>query len=374
MNEKQPEWYRELQRGPHVQPTFTRNKKEAILRQAEAIGRGEKRRSLGMVRLSWAAVSFIVIAVIVAVAFREDVGAPGGNGGKGAVMSPEPSPTVSPLPDAPPSPSPIEKGQVVVIPSKQEGYLKDALPFSTEEVKKIWVKETLIPHDRMYVILQNLNWLEMTRAVSDNKTFSAESLIRFETADSVYAIPYDVNTNEYHLGGRRFYADDQVMLLMHGILQPDSKLAEIDKVFEQARLEMENQEGGIDDTFSYKGERLAVADKPYNEWEQLLLLRSSVQPILLGHYYDDAVQAIGNVTEYSDGVMQLNRSIVFMGSNYATSDGLAVGMSKEEVMEKLGKPNLQLDSRWSYKIGDYLKFHLYFDHNKIRYIVLSQPL
>ncbi|WP_336773632.1 hypothetical protein [Paenibacillus sp. MMO-58] len=374
MNEKQPEWYRELRRGPHVQSTFTREKKEAIVRKAEAIDRGEKRKRPGLVRLSWAAVSFIVIAVIVAVAFREEVGAPGGSGGKGTVMSPEPSPIVSQSPDVSPSPSPTEKGKIVVIPSKQDGYLKDALPFSTEEVKKIWVKETLVPQDRMYVILQNLNGLEMTKAASDDKTLSEESLIRFETADSVYTIPYDVNTNEYLLGGRRYYADDQVMLLTHGILQPDSKLAELDRMFEQVRLEMDAHEGGIDESFSYKGERLAVADKSYNEWEQLLLLRSSVQPTLLGHYYEDAVQAVGSVTEYSDGVMQLNRSIVFLDSNHATQDGLAVGMSKDEVVQKLGKPNLQLDSKWSYKIGDYLKFHLYFDHNKIKYIELSQPL
>ncbi|ACT03980.1 hypothetical protein [Paenibacillus sp. JDR-2] len=372
MNEKQPEWYRELRRGPHVQTTFTRDKKEAIVRRAEALDRGEKRRSRGMLRLSWAAVSFVAIAVIVAVAFREDVGAPGGYWGKG--LSPNPSPTESPSPEAWPSPTPIAKGQFFVIPSKQDGYLKDALPFTTEEVKKIWVKETLIPQDRMYVILQNLNGLEMTKAASADKTLSEESLIRFETADSVYRIPYDVNTNEYLLGGRRYYADDQVMLLMHGIMEPNSKLAEIDRMFEQSRIEMETHEGGIDESFSYKGERLTVTDNSYNEWEQLLLLRSSVQPTLLGHYYDDAVQAVGNITEYSDGVMQLNRSIVFMDSNYATPDGLAVGMSKEEVVQKLGKPNLQLDSKWSYKMGDYLKFHLYFDHNRIKYIELSQPL
>ncbi|TCM93320.1 hypothetical protein EV294_107273 [Paenibacillus sp. BK033] len=364
MNEKQPEWYRELQRGPHVQPNFTREKKEAIVRQTETLGHGEKRRSRWMIRFSWAALSFIVVAVIVAVAFRENVGAPGGGGGKGAVASPEASPNATPIP----------KGQFFVIPSRQDGYLKDALPFSTEEVKKIWVKETQVPQDRMYVILQNLNMLEMTKAGTDDKPLSTESLIRFETADSVYRIPYDVDTNEYHLGGRGYYADDQVMLLMHGILQPDSKLAQLDRMFEQARLEMETREGGIDESFSYDGKRLTVAGKSYNEWEQLLLLRSSVQPILLGHYYDDAVQAVGNVTEYSDGVMQLNRSIVFTDGNYATPDGLAVGMSKEEVVQKLGKPNLQLDSKWSYKIGDYLKFHLYFDHNKIRCIVLSQPL
>ncbi|WP_201008327.1 hypothetical protein [Paenibacillus glycanilyticus] len=372
MNEKQPEWYRELRRGPHVQQTFTREKKEAIVRQADALDRGEKRKRSGLVRLSWAAVSFIVIAVIVAVAFREDVGAPGGKGGKG--LAPDSSSTVTPSPDASPSSTPIPKGQFFVIPSRQDGYLKDALPFSTEEVKKIWVKETQIPQDRMYVILQNLNGLEMTKAASADKTLSEESLIRFETADSVYRIPYDVNTNEYLLGGRRYYADDQVMLLMHGILQPDSKLAQLDRIFEQARLEMESHEGGIDDSFSYKGERLTVANKSYTEWEQLLLLRSSIQPTQLGHYYEDAVQAVGTVAEYSDGVMQLNRSIVFLDSNHATQDGLAVGMSKEEVMQKLGKPNLQLDSKWSYKIGDYLKFHIYFDHNKIRYIELSQPL
>ncbi|SFE00460.1 hypothetical protein SAMN05216378_1944 [Paenibacillus catalpae] len=374
MNEKQPEWYRDLQKGPYEQPTFTADKKEAVVRQAVAITRGEKRGNNRLIRFSWTAVSLIIIAVIAVFAFREGGGAPGGSGGKGATVSPDPSPTSQPSPDVSPNPPAQEKEHFIVNPSSTEGYLKDAIPFSTEEVQNIWVKETMLPAERMYVILQNLNWLELTRAASDNKALSVETLIRLETADAVYEIPYDVNTNEYALGDRRYYADDQVMLLMHGLLQPDSKLAELDRMFEQARLEMEVHEGGIDESFSYKGERLTVAEKSYIEWEPLLLFRSSVQPTLLGHYYDDAVQKIGNVTEYGDGIMQLNRNIVFMDSNYATPDGLTVGMTKEDVRRKLGKPNLELESQWSYKIGDYMKFHLYFDHNKIKCIMLSQPL
>lgn len=374
MNEKQPEWYRELQRGPHVQPAFTRDKKEAIVRRAEAIDRGEKGRSRGMIRVSWTAASVIVIALMVMFAFRENAGAPGGSGGEGAIGSPEPSPTVEQWPDASPSPSQPEREAIIVAPSKQEGYLKDALPFSTEEIRHVWVSGTMIPANRIYVILQSLNWLELTKAASENKSVSAGAIIQLQTADAIYEIPYDVNTNEFLLGDRRYYADDQVMLLMHGILLPDSKLAQLDKAFEQARLEMESHKGGIDESFSYSGERLTVADKSYSEWEQLLLVRSSSKPTVLGHYYDDAVQQKGDITEYSDGIMKLNRSIVFMDGNYATPDGLSVGMTKEQVLEKLGEPNLRLDSKWSYKIGDYLKFHLYFDNNKMKYIELSQPL
>ncbi|MCM3630698.1 hypothetical protein M3194_25525 [Paenibacillus glycanilyticus] len=58
--------------------------------------------------------------------------------------------------------------------------------------------------------------------------------------------------------------------------------------------------------------------------------------------------------------MQMNRGIVFMDGNYATPDGLTVGMTKEDVLQKLGKPNLELESKWSYKIGGYLKFHSLF--------------
>ncbi|MCM3630697.1 hypothetical protein M3194_25520 [Paenibacillus glycanilyticus] len=104
------------------------------------------------------------------------------------------------MPDVSPSPPVVEKEEIIVIPAKLVGYLKDSLPFSMEEVRKIWVKGTIIPAERMYVILQNLNGLELTKAASDNKTLNVKTLIRLETANTIYAIPYDVNTNEYRLG------------------------------------------------------------------------------------------------------------------------------------------------------------------------------
>jgi hypothetical protein len=77
---------------------------------------------------------------------------------------------------------------------------------------------------------------------------------------------------------------------------------------------------------------------------------------------------------YGEGIIQSDLLITFSSPDFSTKDGIKVGLTKEQVLKKLGKPNLMLKSEWSYLVGDYLKFKLLFDHNKVKFMSLRIPV
>lgn len=270
----------------------------------------------------------------------------------------------------------------MVKPVKLNGYLKDAIPFNTEEVKEVTIRtygdakdQVTLKEFDFTLLLQNLTWLDLIKSAADDREPpDAKLLIRLRTADKIYAIPYDILTNQYALDGKGYYANDSVLGLMHRLFMPGSNLGAFNRLVAQAYEENMLYGGGTDDSIKYQFERLNVSGKDYNEWNQQLLVGSSRKPALIAKFYQNDVEKIMGLIEFEDGIMQLFGNIVFMNDKYATQDGITVGLTKDQVIAKLGKPNLQLASCWNYNIGDNLKFKLYFEQDIVKYMVLAQPL
>ncbi|MFD3261828.1 hypothetical protein ACE3MQ_24830 [Paenibacillus lentus] len=254
-------------------------------------------------------------------------------------------------------------------------YLLDHLPFKEEEVNSISAihsgTKIEIPSERQYVVLQSLRFTDMQAAVTEAASSSEQVILQFNLANQrVIEVPYNLENNAYEADGKAYYADDQVLLLMHGLMNPDSELGLFDALEEKARLEMEQlaeagEPGGIEQ------EQLAVDGLIYMDWEERLQTEEADWEL---PYYDHAIGEIRKARKFQDGILQLNNKIVFSDSSHETPGAVKVGLTMAEVTKKLDADARKLPSKWSYKSGDYFRFHLYFDDSKVKYMVLSQPL
>lgn len=75
----------------------------------------------------------------------------------------------------------------------------------------------------------------------------------------------------------------------------------------------------------------------------------------------------------ADNLIALNSQLVFASSQYKTVDGVGVGSLEDEVLKKLGKPNLKTKTGWGYKSGDYVRFYLYFEEGVVKYMSINMP-
>ncbi|GGD54040.1 hypothetical protein [Paenibacillus nasutitermitis] len=366
MNRKTEELYRQLQEDPFRKRTFTAAKMDEILRLAReqeiASKRGKPSRKLWVI--SAASIAFVILVILfVQHPWRDkDVGDGGEITAKPPVTTPEPV-----------------KPDISVELSRETGELRDQLPFDTEKIESISLlpgssgQEITVPADRVYVFPQNLYNENLSLAKADVQVSGDQDvLIRIHMADAVYAIPYDVDSNTYKLGNARFYADDQVMLLMHGLFRPESALALVDRIMAQASKEMNENDTNIDESFLYERERFDIAGKDYNAWADITANDDSYSYSI--PYYDFVAEKMGSVREFTDkGLIVLQGNLVFLKDTVGTTDGIKVGMTKDQVMTILGKPNLKLNTRWSYKLGDYLKFHLYLENDQVVFMSLTMP-
>ncbi|WP_080832092.1 hypothetical protein [Cohnella massiliensis] len=62
-----------------------------------------------------------------------------------------------------------------------------------------------------------------------------------------------------------------------------------------------------------------------------------------------------------------------MKDNVSTPGGVSVGTGRERAAELLGSPNLQLESEWSYLLGE-TTFSLYFADDKVKFMALTKNL
>ncbi|MCC3377239.1 hypothetical protein [Cohnella sp. REN36] len=268
-----------------------------------------------------------------------------------------------------------------------KGMLAEQLPFSAEDVTGFEIyaarstQALTVPKERTYVLLQNLYNLDlkaagMTGVGPDHYLGSSESAtLRIQTKTKSYTLDYDLATNTYGaFGGTvfRFYADDQVWLLMQGLLNAGSIWAEYDRLSEQSRIEAETR-SNADEPVSkaYSPERLQVAGSDYNGWEKQFLPLSS--GIRINDSYMGTSSLIQQLGNDEPEVLRVGNAIVFATDANKTSDGVGVGLTRDEVIRKLGEPNVKTNTRWDYRIGDYLKFHLLFEDDKVRFMTLTMP-
>ncbi|MNW43879.1 hypothetical protein D3C74_210910 [compost metagenome] len=112
----------------------------------------------------------------------------------------------------------------------------------------------------------------------------------------------------------------------------------------------------------------------FNGWEQQLDKAKPEDMVWTKPFYDDGTGQVKQARLFKDGVLALNRMIVFTRSEHQAADGVKTGIGTDGVTAKLGPEALKLVSRWSYKVGDYFRFHVYFADGKVKYLALSQPL
>jgi len=299
-------------------------------------------------------------------------------------------------PDAPPSGDSIETpvqapttvtGEASDVANNdlavESPYLLDHLPFKEEEVLAITVsgngKNTRIPAQRQFVLLESLRYTDMKSALAGAVPAASRKpvVLQFKVANTHYELTYDLTSNAFEYQGNYYYADDRVLLLMQGLFHEREELASLDALQEQARVEQEKEASVNLDTAPaapLDGEAAQVDGLDFDGWEQRLTQYPPEEIVWAKPFYDDGTGQVKEARLFKDGVLELNRMIVFTRPVHQCAAGVKTGISTADVTEKLGTKALKLDSRWSYKVGDYFRFHLYFQDDKVKYLALSQPL
>ncbi|RUT29655.1 hypothetical protein EJP77_14910 [Paenibacillus zeisoli] len=363
MSKGTEELYDQLKQGPFQHRTFTKDHMNRIVHEAT---KQNKRSSPTKSRLVWAAAAFVIIISIGTIyAYLK-----GNPAAKEVVATP---PIVSPKVQESTSDIPVK-------PDKPSGQLGEQLPFTAEMVESITVKpsgkstEIAVPKSRYTVITNGLYWEDLSIAKAENDTPDDKQVqIRIHTSKGVYSVPYSLDSNTYQLGSARYYADDQMLRLMSGLLEPDSDLAKVERLSAAAQEEVDRGEMKRNDNLTYKAERLNVDGKDTNGWLSQLGLQSKSYTFAK-RYYNSLTQRVSNVLYYKEtGIIASASEVIFLDSKFQTPDGIKVGLTKQQVQSKLGKPNMETDSSWDYRVGDSLKFHLYFENNEVIFISLTMP-
>ncbi|HIW35058.1 MAG TPA: hypothetical protein IAA29_19970 [Candidatus Paenibacillus intestinavium] len=263
-------------------------------------------------------------------------------------------------------------------PQYLTGSLQDDSSYDEEKIESITIQygsnePYTIPKDREYVILQSLYWIDLLVAEAKDQTITEDNvMIHINSVDKVVAVPYNITKNTFQLGNKLYYASDGVAMLMYGQFKQESQLAMIDRIYAVAWEESRESEAKVDESFRYDYDQLMINDMDFHGWKQNLLNDSNY--INVANYYDNGTDTVSDIRHYEDLAIVSQREVLFISDSVATKDGIKIGLTKEEVLTTLGKPNLERETQWSYQIGDYLKFRLYFENNKVVLISLTLPL
>ncbi|GGG67964.1 hypothetical protein [Paenibacillus radicis (ex Gao et al. 2016)] len=377
MSDPNTEWMRKLKEtDPLREKTFTPEKMEAIvMKTVHSRRKSPRNKQKPRVFAYTAAIAVAAVLLVGILPSGPYTGWLLNAFGGGWNVGEQAMPPISSVP-------PTETGQPETEPPSETasptltGKLREHLPFSTESEMTISIHDNQsggdyqVPAGRNYVILQSLNWVDLTFAKAPKADSETSVFLRFTVDNQSYEIPYRLETNTVEWMGQSFYMDDGTMLLMHRLLQPQSKLGIIAQLFEQAQQEQENDQVERSNDV-YASDRLEVNGRDYNGWEKELekLIPKSEQ-----NYYNIQTEKMDNIRQYESGILTLNLSVVFEDSTFQTKDNIRVGSTEAEVLKALGKPNLKSASKWSYQIGDFNRFHLYFQDGKVAYVVLTLPL
>ncbi|MER7797976.1 hypothetical protein [Microbacterium sp. NPDC096154] len=280
--------------------------------------------------------------------------------------------------NSPPPSSELHSSGKVINP-----YLLEQQSWREKDVKAITIKwegkkSSLSKYDTQ-TILDALRWTDTTIAEaqvatatsSTSSMFSAQNVqVQIDVgAKEPIVLPYDVTVNAYEVDSKWYYANDQVLLLMNRVLEQDKKLALFDHLKQQATIE--EQQATTDEADQIQAEQLQIDELDFKGWQQKLTQETALWKI---PFYDNDSVQISEVINIADEIVMLPGQIVFMDRSHKTKNGIKIGMSKNEVERILDVKTLKLPSRWSYKVGDYYTFHLYFEQDKVAFLVLTRPL
>jgi len=385
MNEFEPEWYNKLKGSPVNRKTFTSAHMAQIEQRAARLqSLRTQRQQAGRRKMLIAGVAAIIVLLGIVLNYSrlEDWTStlwPGSN------QHPVPAGPDHQVPPKGTDKEPEQQEKLYPVKIKvASGVLKDALPFDIEQIQDITLYNELtgitikIPKERQYVVTQNLAWINLDVAKTDKIEADRDAdadhtlTLKIQMAEGIYTIPYNFVQNTVDLDNGYYHADDKLLLLVKGLVDPNSPLAEVDRVLEQARVEFSAENSGkVDESFTVDADRLLVDGKDFAGWQNQLLIYSHI-PV---RFYDSMEDKLKPMGEFGgkDKLIALNSQLLFANSQYKTKDGVSVGMTKQDVLAKLGKPNLETETEWGYKSGDYLRFHLYFDAGVVKYMSITMP-
>lgn len=251
------------------------------------------------------------------------------------------------------------------------------IPIKFEDVQSIRVARSdledafHVPSEQYFTMIHFLNRIDPHIALADEQGDGSEQvIISIDAGDELIELKYDLASNRLLFDGGWVYANDQFAMFIYGLVQPQSLLGEINHLFQKAQREFEAN-ALVADSHYIELEQTEIEEMDYREWITELM---HVEPSLQLKYYDDGIEEVKELSVYSDGIVALNRQLLFMDEKYQTRSGVHVGIFREEVLEKLGEPNIKLESRWGYKTGDHTTFHLYFEEDMVKWIGLTMPL
>lgn len=262
-------------------------------------------------------------------------------------------------------------------------YLLEQQSWKEKDVKTITIKwegnKAPLSKNDTQVILDALRWTDTTiaealvaSATSATSANSSAQDIQLQIdigAKKPVVLSYDVSINAYAVGSKWYYANDQVLLMMNRVLKRDEKLALIDHLMQQATIE--EQHGVTDEAEEIQAEQLQIDGLDFKGWEQKLTQETALWKI---PFYNNDTAQVSEVIKSTDEIVMLPGKIIFMDGTHQTKDGIKVGMTKNEVERILDVKPLKTSNRWSYKVGDYYIFHIYFQQDKVAFIVLNSPL
>ncbi|RUS47447.1 hypothetical protein [Cohnella sp. AR92] len=293
--------------------------------------------------------------------------------------SPEPTETtiaVMPLPTPTTAPSTPE-------PSAAP-FPASAIPYALEDVKSISLNrlsdgepiahegklEEQLLYDLERIRTSQNEESEWTPAPPSEDDEALSILIKAPQGDFSYQ--YRSDDNLLIIGGKSNHAGFGVLQAALPILSPDSAFA---NWFHLKNIVLQDELAAgvltIDEGFRVDFDLLLIDGLDYDGWEKKL---SKLTPHLSIPYYDNVTNGVSYATAYQEGILHADLQIAFSSPDYATGGDIRVGMAKKQVQNAIGKPNLQVNSQWSYLIGDYLKFYLLFEDDKVKYMVYRMPV
>lgn len=271
--------------------------------------------------------------------------------------------------------------------SKNNEYLRDMIQFTREEIRGISIHRTIngeaisekIDDDQLLLLYQSLYWMKVNSKSPEH--FPRDNLvyIRFETENGEFNYPYHYESNvigildEESQTNIGYHPDENVYNIMTHLLNSDSIMGHIYLLEQKADRYLASDEFQIKDTLNQDEEywsKFLVNGINDFEWKEELKGSLIKEKIAI---YEGCLERLDEIVTYENGIIQMASTLVFTTDQYVTNSGIKVGDSSSNVLKLLGEPNLKTTHRWSYQIGDYLKFHLLIEDGKVKYILKTLP-
>lgn len=232
------------------------------------------------------------------------------------------------------------------------------------------------------IIIKNLYMLNLDMALGDEHvSASYPVLITMFTENGMYELTYDLNLNAYFFNDLYFYADYEVAELMHYFFKAESALAKIEYFHllwqsDINTLGANSEPSPVNYNLNYHETDFLINDFDYMQWLAVIAFTASSneKEFTLLNEYNSSLESIVPIIIIPEVKIVLSDAIYFLDDQYSTVRGIKVGITKADVIEKLGEANLETETVWSYLIRDDLRFHLYFEEDAVKMISLTNPL